>query len=71
MGKGRDARRKRKRAKLVAQIRELELRDALRRQELADTDAALAEARGRLDRERGDGRPLWERIADVEGGCPL
>ena len=49
MGHSREARKKRTRARMRQQIADLERRDALRRAELADADAALAEA---WDRER-------------------
>lgn len=71
MGAGRDKRRKRKRVELAARIRELECRDDLRRQELADTDATIAEMREREAGTRGDPRPWWDRATEAEGGFPL
>lgn len=71
MGRGRQDRRKRKRAKLVARIAELELWQVYARNELADTDAHVAEMREREARHRGDPRPWWEQTNDTEGGCPL
>lgn len=62
MGAGRDARRKRTRARLAARVRELEYRDELRRLELADTDAALAESRERERRAKELVPALAERI---------
>ncbi len=49
----------------------LRLQDELRRQELADTAAALAECRAREAKANPDPRPWWEKATEAEGGCPL
>ncbi len=45
--------------------------DELRRLELEDTDAALAECRAREAKANPDPRPWWEKATEAEGGCPL
>lgn len=56
--------------RLLDALDALENREVLRRLELSDTDAALAEYREREVRARPDPRPWWETCTDTEGGYP-